>query len=119
MLEEAGIDMVFGMPGGNVIALFDALYDHQVTIRTVLARDESLASVMAEAYGRLTGKPGVVIGVDDAHLLDELSATLVHQLVLRRAASVVLTLRSGEATPDAVTALPVVPVCQSVEDGLP
>jgi DNA-binding NarL/FixJ family response regulator len=51
------------------------------------------------------GKAGVVIGVDDAHLLDELSATLVHQLVLRRAASVVLTLRSGETAPDAVTAL--------------
>ena len=52
-----------------------------------------------------TGKASVVIGVDDAHLLDELSATLVHQVVLRRVASVVLTLRSGEAAPDAVTAL--------------
>ncbi len=41
------------------------------------------------------GKARVVIGVDDAHLLDELSATLVHQLVLRRAASVVLTLCTG------------------------
>jgi len=54
------------------------------------------------------GKAGVgsvVIGVDDAHLLDELSATLVHQLVLRRAASLVLTLRTGESAPDAVTAL--------------
>ncbi|MFN2534079.1 MAG: LuxR C-terminal-related transcriptional regulator [Pseudonocardiaceae bacterium] len=51
------------------------------------------------------GKAGVVIGVDDAHLLDELSATLVHQLALRRAASVVLTLRTGETAPDAVTAL--------------
>jgi DNA-binding NarL/FixJ family response regulator len=51
------------------------------------------------------GRAGVVIGVDDAHLLDELSAVLVHQLVLRRAASVVLTLRTGERAPDAVTAL--------------
>ncbi|MGH3982050.1 MAG: helix-turn-helix transcriptional regulator, partial [Pseudonocardiaceae bacterium] len=51
------------------------------------------------------GKAGVVIGVDDAHLLDELSATLVHQMVLRRAASVVLTLRSGKTAPDAVTGL--------------
>ncbi|HJT05033.1 MAG TPA: LuxR C-terminal-related transcriptional regulator [Pseudonocardiaceae bacterium] len=51
------------------------------------------------------GKAGVLIGVDDAHLLDELSATLVHQLVLRRTASVVLTLRTGESAPDAVTAL--------------
>ncbi|MGH3781960.1 MAG: LuxR C-terminal-related transcriptional regulator [Pseudonocardiaceae bacterium] len=51
------------------------------------------------------GRAGVVIGVDDAHLLDELSAVVVHQLVLRRAASVVLTLRTGESAPDAVTAL--------------
>ncbi|MGH3847985.1 MAG: helix-turn-helix transcriptional regulator, partial [Pseudonocardiaceae bacterium] len=51
------------------------------------------------------GRAGVIVGVDDAHLLDELSAVLVHQLVLRRAASVVLTLRTGEVAPDAVTAL--------------
>jgi DNA-binding NarL/FixJ family response regulator len=51
------------------------------------------------------GRAGVIVGVDDAHLLDELSATLVHQLVLRRAATVVLTLRTGETPPDAVTAL--------------
>jgi DNA-binding NarL/FixJ family response regulator len=51
------------------------------------------------------GKAGVIVGVDDAHLLDELSAVLVHQLVLRRAAGVVLTLRTGETAPDAVTAL--------------
>jgi hypothetical protein len=51
------------------------------------------------------GRPGVIVGVDDAHLLDELSAVLVHQLVLRRAASVVLTLHTGESAPDAVTAL--------------
>jgi hypothetical protein len=51
------------------------------------------------------GPAGVIVGVDDAHLLDELSAALVHQLVLRRAATVVLTLRSGELTPDAMTAL--------------
>jgi DNA-binding NarL/FixJ family response regulator len=51
------------------------------------------------------GDAGVIVGVDDAHLLDELSAVLVHQLVLRRAATVVLTLRTGEIAPDAVTAI--------------
>ena len=45
------------------------------------------------------------MGVDDAHLLDELSAVVVHQLVRRRLASVVLTLRTGEDVPDAITAL--------------
>jgi len=62
ILEEAGIDMVFGMPGGNTLLLFDALHDHRSTIRTILVRQESLAGVMAEVYGRLTGKPGVAIG---------------------------------------------------------
>ncbi|PSL55839.1 AAA ATPase-like protein [Saccharothrix carnea] len=52
-----------------------------------------------------TRPAGVVVVVDDAHLLDELSAVLVHQLVLRKAASVLLTLRTGEPVPDAVTAL--------------
>ena len=51
------------------------------------------------------GDRTVVLGVDDAHLLDAVSATVVHQLVLRREAIVVLTLRSGEQAPDAVTGL--------------
>ncbi|MFB0505658.1 MAG: thiamine pyrophosphate-binding protein [Thermodesulfobacteriota bacterium] len=62
VLEEAGIDMVFGMPGGDARLIFDALYDHRSTIRTILVRQESLASVMAEVYGRLTGKPGIAMG---------------------------------------------------------
>jgi hypothetical protein len=47
----------------------------------------------------------VVVGVDNAHLLDELSAFVVHQLVARRLASVILTIRSGESPPDAITAV--------------
>jgi acetolactate synthase I/II/III large subunit len=63
VLEEAGIDHVFGMPGGNMgWSLFDALYDHRDRIRTVLVREEGLAAVMADVYGRLTGRPGVCSG---------------------------------------------------------
>lgn len=62
VFEQAGIDMVFGIQGGNMGRLYDALYDHQDTVRCVLVRHEQLASVMAEVYGRLTGKPGVCIG---------------------------------------------------------
>jgi acetolactate synthase-1/2/3 large subunit len=54
--------IVVGMPGGHMIRVFDALRDRQDTIRTMLLREESLATVMAEAYGRLTGKPMVVMG---------------------------------------------------------
>jgi DNA-binding NarL/FixJ family response regulator len=47
----------------------------------------------------------VIVGVDDAHLLDDLSAFTVHQLVTRRLATVILTIRSGETPPDAITAI--------------
>ncbi|MBE1546068.1 DNA-binding CsgD family transcriptional regulator/tetratricopeptide (TPR) repeat protein [Mycobacterium sp. OAS707] len=47
----------------------------------------------------------VVVGVDDAHQLDDLSAFVVHQLVHRELAKVVVTVRNREATPDAITAL--------------
>ncbi|GAB4339243.1 MAG: acetolactate synthase large subunit [Candidatus Abyssubacteria bacterium] len=61
-LIEAGIDHVFGLPGGATLFIFDALFDRQDRIRTVLARQEGGAACMADMYGRLTGKPGVVIG---------------------------------------------------------
>jgi acetolactate synthase-1/2/3 large subunit len=62
VLEQGGIDTVFGMPGGRTLAIYDALHDHRDTIRTVLVRHESLAGVMAEVYGRVTGRPGVAMG---------------------------------------------------------
>jgi len=62
VLEEAGIDAVFGIAGGNIGPIWTALSKRQEKIRTVLVREESLAGVMAEVYGRMTGKPGVLIG---------------------------------------------------------
>jgi DNA-binding CsgD family transcriptional regulator len=50
------------------------------------------------------GRP-LLVFVDDAHLLDGGSATLVHQLALTRAATIVATVRSGEEAPDPVVAL--------------
>ncbi len=47
----------------------------------------------------------LVVLVDDAHLLDELSALVLHQLVHSRAAAVIVTIRTGEPAPAAVTAL--------------
>jgi acetolactate synthase-1/2/3 large subunit len=76
VLEEAGIDMVFGIEGGNMGRLYEVLYDHQSTIRTVLVRHEALASVMAEVYGRLTGRPGVAIGQGAFVLANALLGTL-------------------------------------------
>ncbi|WP_280425293.1 AAA family ATPase [Nocardia carnea] len=64
-----------------------------------LIRRTAAALVDASAPRRL------VLFIDDAHRLDPVSATLVHQLVVRGAASVVVTLRTGEEVHDTVTAL--------------
>ena len=60
---------------------------------------------MSAARESLLATGDSVIGVDDAHLLDQLSATLLHQLAIDRAVRIVATVRSGEAVPDAVTSL--------------
>jgi len=62
ILIEAGIDHVFGMPGGATPYLFDGLIDRQDKIRTVLAYHEGGAACMADAYGRITGKPALLMG---------------------------------------------------------
>jgi AAA ATPase domain len=49
--------------------------------------------------------PRPLIAIDDAHELDELSALVVHNLVVRGTATILVTLRSGEHAPDAVTSL--------------
>jgi acetolactate synthase-1/2/3 large subunit len=61
VLEEAGVELVLGLPGGDLVSFFAQLHDHP-TIRTILVREESLGSMMAEAYGRTTGSPIVVAG---------------------------------------------------------
>lgn len=58
-LQAAGIDTVFGLPGGENVAVMDAL--RRYGLRFVLARHESSAVFMADATARLTGKPGVCL----------------------------------------------------------
>lgn len=48
---------------------------------------------------------GIALGVDDAHLLDEFSAAMVHQLAVRHQVPLIVTVRTGEPAPDAITAL--------------
>ena len=60
-LAEGGVPFVLGMPGGNTGGIFSSLHEHP-TIRVVQVREESIGSAMAEAYGRLTGQPLVVMG---------------------------------------------------------
>ena len=62
VLVEAGIEYVFGMPGGGTIPIWNAMHGRQDKIKPILARHEGAASCMADMYGRLTGKPGVLMG---------------------------------------------------------
>jgi acetolactate synthase-1/2/3 large subunit len=56
-----GVSHVFCVPGESYLAVLDALYDVREQIKLVVCRHEASASNMAEAYGKLTGKPGVVM----------------------------------------------------------
>ncbi len=62
VLAEAGIEYVFGISGGHTGRIISGLSQVQNQVRMVTVREESLGSVMAEIYGRLTRKPGVLIG---------------------------------------------------------
>jgi acetolactate synthase-1/2/3 large subunit len=60
-LEDAGVDTVFGLSGGNTGRIFSALAHHTDTIRTVLVRNEAYATSAAEAYTRASGKIAVAM----------------------------------------------------------
>jgi acetolactate synthase I/II/III large subunit len=59
-LKLHGVDTAFCVPGESYLGTLDALYDARDAIRLVVCRQEGGASNMADAYGKLTGKPGVV-----------------------------------------------------------
>ncbi len=59
ILQEVGVDLMFGYPGGVVLPLFDALYKSPINF--VLSRHEQGATHMADAYARASGKVGVVL----------------------------------------------------------
>lgn len=56
-LEAQGVDRVFCVPGESYLAVLDALHDSK--IETVVARQEGGAAMMAEADGKMTGRPGI------------------------------------------------------------
>ena len=59
-LRIHGVDTAFCVPGESYLAVLDALHDSR-GIRTVACRQEGGAAFMAEAYGKLTGRPGVLL----------------------------------------------------------
>ena len=61
VLQEAGVEYVFGIPGGGTGAIYNSLYDRPA-VKPILVRHEQGAAIMADAYGRATGRPAAVMG---------------------------------------------------------
>jgi acetolactate synthase-1/2/3 large subunit len=59
-LKREGVEIVFGLPGGAVLPIYDALYDFP-GLRHILVRQEAAAGHAAEGYARTTGKVGVAL----------------------------------------------------------
>jgi DNA-binding CsgD family transcriptional regulator len=72
-------------------------------VGAVGARDP--VALLVSARESILRSPDAVTGVDDAHLLDQLSATLLHQIATEGSGRIVATVRAGEPIPDAVTSL--------------
>ncbi len=59
-LKEQGVDTIFGYPGGQIMPLYDALYDYSDSLHHVLTSHEQGATHAADGYARSTGRVGVV-----------------------------------------------------------
>ena len=60
-LKEQGVDTVFGYPGGTILNVYDALYQHSSEINHILTSHEQGAAHAADGYARATGKTGVCL----------------------------------------------------------
>lgn len=60
-LKEQGVDTVFGYPGGTILNVYDALYQHRHEINHILTSHEQGAAHAADGYARATGRVGVCL----------------------------------------------------------
>jgi acetolactate synthase-1/2/3 large subunit len=60
-LLAQGADLAFCVPGESYLPVLDALYDARDQLRLIVCRQEGGAAYMAEAYGKLTGRPGIAL----------------------------------------------------------
>jgi acetolactate synthase-1/2/3 large subunit len=60
-LLHEGVDTIFGYPGGQIIPVFDVLYDYKDRINHILVRHEQGATHAAQGYARVSGKVGVAL----------------------------------------------------------
>ena len=71
-LVEAGVDVIFGLPGGPISPIHDALMDH-ADVRVITTRHESGAMFAAAAYARTTGRLGVAVVTSGPGVLNALT----------------------------------------------
>ncbi|WP_302458888.1 biosynthetic-type acetolactate synthase large subunit [Mediterranea massiliensis] len=60
-LEHEGVQTIFGYPGGSIMPVFDALYDHRQTLNHILVRHEQGAAHAAQGFARVSGQVGVCL----------------------------------------------------------
>ena len=60
-LEHQGVTTIFGYPGGSIMPVFDALYDHRNILNHILVRHEQGAAHAAQGYARVSGEVGVCL----------------------------------------------------------
>ena len=60
-LQDQGVEVIFGYPGGAVLPIYDEIFRQENRIKHILVRHEQGATHAAEGYARSTGKPGVVL----------------------------------------------------------
>ena len=81
ILENQKVERVFCVPGESYLSVMNGLQD--TSIETVLCKHEGAASIMAEADGKLTGRPGIALLQEDLELLMQLQAyILLNKIVL-------------------------------------
>lgn len=60
-LENENVKTLFGYPGGSIMPVFDALYDHKSTLNHILVRHEQAAAHAAQGFARVSGEVGVAL----------------------------------------------------------
>ena len=60
-LEHQGVKTIFGYPGGSIMPVFDALYDHRKNLNHILVRHEQGATHAAQGFARVSGEVGVCL----------------------------------------------------------
>jgi acetolactate synthase I/II/III large subunit len=137
VIADAGIERVFGLPGGEVLVLIDEL--RKVDVDFVLMRHEANAGIAAAVYGKLRGQPGVVLAtlgpgaanlmlpIANAHLdqeplvaisaqiPSEFPATHTHQLLPLHDIYKPITKYAAAVTPDTVSEVVPHAIAASVE----